>query len=206
MRFSNRKWTQINANKRWSAISERALNVPGGLVPPICMLVMLLFFSSASAETAIELFNPAAREYIVGNTGMASNLVTQALMRYPDDEKLKKLKELIEQQQQEQEQQDQQQNQDQQQEQQDQQQQKQDQQQQQEQEQQEQEQQGEQQQQPEEQEPQQAQPSEAPPQQAGEMSEEEAQQLLDAMKLNEKDQREKLRRVLGRPVQVDKDW
>ncbi len=44
------------------------------------------------------------------------------------------------------------------------------------------------------------------PQQAGEMSEEEAQQLLDAMKQNEKDQRANLRPYLGQPVQVDKDW
>ena len=43
-------------------------------------------------------------------------------------------------------------------------------------------------------------------QQAGEMSEEEAQQLLDAMKQNEKDQRKKLHPVLGRPIRVDKDW
>lgn len=48
----------------------------------------------------------------------------------------------------------------------------------------------------------------APPQpkQAGEMSKEEAQQLLDAMKQNEKDQRTNLRPYLGQPVRVDKDW
>jgi hypothetical protein len=38
------------------------------------------------------------------------------------------------------------------------------------------------------------------------MSEEEAQQLLDAMKLNEKDQRTDLRPYLGQPVRVQKDW
>ncbi len=38
------------------------------------------------------------------------------------------------------------------------------------------------------------------------MSEEEAQQLLDAMKQNEKDQRTNLRPYLGQPVRVDKDW
>ncbi len=61
----------------------------------------------------------------------------------------------------------------------------------------------EQQQEPEEQ---QSQPSQKPQQQAGEMSEEEAQQLLDAMKQNEKDQRQNLRPYLGQPIHVDKDW
>lgn len=41
---------------------------------------------------------------------------------------------------------------------------------------------------------------------AGEMNEEEARQLLDAMKRNEQDQRARLRSVLGRPVPVEKDW
>ncbi len=45
-----------------------------------------------------------------------------------------------------------------------------------------------------------------PQQEAGEMSEEEAQQLLDAMKQNEKDQRQNLRPYLGQPIRVDKDW
>ncbi len=45
-----------------------------------------------------------------------------------------------------------------------------------------------------------------PQQQAGEMSEEEAQQLLDAMKQDEQDQRANLRPYLGQPVRVNKDW
>ncbi len=139
-------------------------------------IIGALCCSSASAQTVIELFNPAAREYIHGNNSVASNLVSQALVKYPTDEKLKKLKELIEQQQQQQEQQQQEQ------------------------------QQQDQQQNPEEQDPQEAQPSQAQPHQAGEMSEEEAQQLLDAMKQNEKDQRTDLRPILGQPVRVDKDW
>ena len=162
----------------------------------ITILVLLCGFGSA--QTAMELFNPPAKEYIFGNNEVASNLVTQALAKYPDDEKLQKLKELIEQQQEQQDQQNQdQQNQDQPDESDpsdssDQEQQEQDQQQ--------------NEQQPEEQEPQEAQPSEAQPQQAGEMSEEEAQQLLDAMKQNEKDQRSDLTPYLGQPVRVDKDW
>lgn len=150
----------------------------------------------ATAQTARELFNPPAKEYIYGNNEVASNLVTQALAKYPDDEKLQKLKELIEQQQQDQQNQ---QNKNQDQEQSDES----------DSSEQQQEQQDEQEQQPEEQsqeeqEPQEAQPSQ--PQQAGEMSEEEAQQLLDAMKQNEKDQRSDLTPYLGQPVRVDKDW
>jgi type IV secretory pathway VirB10-like protein len=178
----------------------------------LCGLFIFIFSRAASAETPMELFNPAAREYIIGNTPTASNLVVRALQKYPNDEKLQKLKELIEQQQQQnqdqqnqdQQNQDQQnqdqQNQDQQnQEQQNQEQQNQDQQNQEEQQNQEQEQSGEE-------KPQEAQPSQAQPQLAGQMSEEEAKQLLDAMKLNEKDQRTDLRPILGRPVRVDKDW
>lgn len=46
----------------------------------------------------------------------------------------------------------------------------------------------------------------AQPRQPGEMSREEAQQLLDAMKQNEQDQRTNLTPFLGGPVQVEKDW
>lgn len=50
----------------------------------------------------------------------------------------------------------------------------------------------------------QQQPSE--PRQAGEMSKEEARQLLDAMKQNEQDQRANLTPFLGGPIRVEKDW
>ncbi len=205
MKIFNRQWTRNDANGTERA--SRSFKQAGRL---LCIPALLLC-GSASAQTAMELFNPAAREYIVGNTAVASNLVSSALTKYPDDEKLQKLKELIEQQQEQQDQN--QQNQDQQnQDQQNQDQQSQDQQNQNQQDQQqdqsdEQKQQEEQQpsQEEQEQEPQQAQPSQAQ-QQAGEMSEEEAQQLLDSMKLNEKDQRTDLRPFLGQPVKVDKDW
>lgn len=173
------------------------------------LLILLICLAGvAAAQTAREMFNPPAKEYILGNNAAASNLVTQALSKYPDNEQLQKLKELIEQQQQDQQNQDQQnqdqQNQDQQnQDQQNQDQQNQDQQNEDQQNQDQQEQEP-QEQEPQKQEPQEAQPSQ--PQQAGEMSEEEAQQLLDAMKQNEKDQRTDLRPILGQPVRVDKDW
>jgi len=50
------------------------------------------------------------------------------------------------------------------------------------------------------------QPQPSQPQQAGEMSKEEARQLLDAMKQDEQDQRANLKPFLGGPVRVEKDW
>ncbi|MEI7851022.1 MAG: VWA domain-containing protein [Kiritimatiellales bacterium] len=50
------------------------------------------------------------------------------------------------------------------------------------------------------------QPQPSRPQQAGEMSEQEAQQLLDAMKQDEQDRRANLKPFLGGPVRVEKDW
>jgi DNA primase len=212
MNIFNHKWTRMNANKAGRAsrpffacgVSAGGRKQAGRLL----YITALLATGSVSAETAMELFNPAAREYIVGNTPIASNLVAQALEQYPTDEKLQKLKELIEQQdQQNQQNQDQQQDQQNQQNQQDQQNQDQSDQTDQQQEEQEQNQnQNQNQEQEQEQEPQEAQPSPAQPHQAGEMSEEEAQQLLDSMKMNEKDQRTDLRPILGPPVRVDKDW
>jgi hypothetical protein len=156
------------------------------------ILICIALYAAASAQTSEQLFNPAAKEYIYGNTPAASNLVEQALVKFPEDEKLLKLKKLIEEQKQNQDQQNQ--NNQNQQDQKNQEQQKQDQQQ--------------DQTDPSDQtdqEPQQRQPS-AAPQQAGEMSEEEAKQLLDAMKQDEQDQRANLTPYLGAPVQVEKDW
>jgi Ca-activated chloride channel family protein len=50
------------------------------------------------------------------------------------------------------------------------------------------------------------QPQASQPRQGGEMSKEEAQQLLDAMKQDEQDQRTNLKPFLGGPVRVEKDW
>jgi len=177
-------------------------------------LIFAALCAGASAQTARQLFNPAAREYIHGNSPAASNLVEQARIKFPDDEKLHKLKKLIEEQQKQQQQNPNQKNQDQQN---------------QDQDQPNEDQQNKEQkksdpsdssgksdpsdeQDPSEKTPEQnaAQnehpPESAPAQQAGKMSQEEAQQLLDAMKQNEKDQRTDLRPYLGQPVRVDKDW
>jgi Ca-activated chloride channel family protein len=142
-------------------------------------------------------FHPAASLYIQGNMAGASNLLARGLAEFPDDGKLKRLKELLENQQQDQEQQnqDQQQNDQQQdQEQQDQQQNEQD---------QEQQDQNDPQQDPADQQEQQQPPE---PQRAEQMSQDEAERLLDAMKQEEKNKRLELHPVMGRPVKVDKDW
>ena len=164
----------------------------------LSILVLILLCGTAAAQTARQLFNPAAREYILGNTPVASNLVVNALAKYPDDEKLQKLKELIEQQ----EEQNDQKNQDQQNQDQDQQ----DQQDPQDPDDQNQPDQKDQQDPEPDDEPQDQQAPPAPQQPAGEMNKEEAEQLLDAMKQNEKDQRSDLRPHLGPAVRVNKDW
>ncbi len=139
-------------------------------------------------------FHPAASMYIQGEMAGASNLVVKGLTLYPDDGKLKRLKELLDQQQEQEQNQDQQ-NQDQQQNQDDQEQQDQNQEQ--------------QQQDPEDQneEPQANEPQqESEPPSAEKMSEDEAEQLLDAMRQEEQNKRMQLHPVHGRPVKVDKDW
>jgi outer membrane biosynthesis protein TonB len=131
-------------------------------------------------------FHPAASLYIQGNMAGASNLVARGLAEFPDDGKLKRLKELLENQQEDQQKQDQEQQEDQEQDQKQQDQEAQDQEPQDQQ-------QNDQQQQPE-------------PQRAEQMSQDEAERLLDAMKQEEKNKRLELHPVMGRPVNVDKDW
>jgi len=138
-------------------------------------------------------FHPAASLYIHGDTTSASNLVATGLSFFPEDGKLLRLKELLEQQEQQQNQDDQQQNQDQQQD-----EQQQDQQEQENQDQQQDEQNQEQQEQQQEQLPE--------PPSAEQMSEDEARQLLDAMRQEEQNKRLQLHPLMGTPVKVDKDW
>ena len=130
-------------------------------------------------------FHPAASMFIHGDSAGASNLVATGLSFFPENGKLLRLKELLEQEQeQEQENQDdQQQNQEQQQ---NDQQQNQD--------------ENNQENQP----PPEPQPPE--PQNAEQMSADEAEQLLDAMKQEEQNKRMQLHPVFGAPVKVDKDW
>jgi outer membrane biosynthesis protein TonB len=145
---------------------------------------------AANPEADSTYFHPAASFFIQGNTAGASNLVARGLAEFPDDGKLKRLKELLEnKQQQDQQKNDQQQDQEQQDQQQDQEQQDQN--------------QNDPQQDPADQQDQQQQPE---PQRAEQMSQDEAERLLDAMKQEEKNKRLELHPVMGRPVQVDKDW
>ena len=160
------------------------------------IFILSLIAASAPADTAavdVQYFHPAASLYIQGDSAGASNLVVRGLSLHPDDGKLKRLKELLDQQQeQEQENQDdQQQDQDQQQD--DQQQNEPN-----------QENQNQEQNQDQNQEQQQEQPPE--PQSAEQMSEDEAKQLMDAMRQEEQNKRLQLHPVMGAPVKVDKDW
>jgi hypothetical protein len=158
------------------------------------LVPILIFCAVASVGLANEVdsdatyFHPAASFYIHGDTTSASNLVAQGLALFPEDGKLLRLKELLEQQsEQEQNQQDQNQQQNQQ-----------DQQDESEQDQEEDSEQDQQQQTQD--------PSEAQPPQAEQMSKDEAEQLLDAMRQEEQNKRLQLHPVLGAPVDVEKDW
>lgn len=153
-----------------------------------CLLAATSFAEEGEVDIDATYFHPAASFYIHGDTTSASNLVVRGLSLFPDDGKLLRLKELLEQQQeQQQNEDDQQQDQDQQQD--DQQEDQQDQQDQNQEEQQ----QDQQDQQPE-------------PPSAEEMSADEAEQLLDAMRQEEQNKRLQLHPVMGVPVNVDKDW
>ena len=147
----------------------------------ILLIGTLLGTSAARAdETDIDAtyFHPAASHYIHGDSTSASNLVVKGLSLFPEDGKLKRLKELLDQQQEQEQNQD---NQDQQQD--------------------------HQEDQPQnEQNDQQDQPQQPEPPSAEQMSEDEAKQLLDAMRQEEQNKRLQLHPVMGAPVKVDKDW
>ncbi len=174
-------------------------------------------FGQEAMEAAVDIdttyFHPAASMYIQGNASGASNLVHQGLAEFPDNGKLLRLKELLDQQQEQQQNQDQnndQQNQDQnQQDQQDQEpnkdQQNQDQQNDQNQDQ-NQDQKNQNEQDPQDQQNQDQQQQQAEPPRAEEMSRDEAERLMDAMKQDEETKRLMLQPVRGAPVKVDKDW
>jgi hypothetical protein len=160
------------------------------------LVPILIIFAVASVGIATEVdsdatyFHPAASYYIHGNTAGASNLVAQGLALFPEDGKLLRLKELLDQQS-EQEQNQQQENQ------QDQNEQDPDQDEQEESEQEESE---------EDQQQQDQNPSDTQPPQAEQMSKDEAEQLLDAMRQEEQNKRLQLHPVMGAPVNVEKDW
>ena len=158
----------------------------------LIMGTLAIVASANETDVDASYFHPAASLYIHGDATSASNLVATGLSLFPEDGKLLRLKELLEQQQEQQQNQDDQQDQDQQQD--DQQQDQQD----QEQDQQDQDQ--EQQDEPQEQ------PQQPEPPSAEQMSADEAEQLLDAMRQEEQNKRLQLHPVMGAPVNVEKDW
>ena len=186
----------------------------------LSILSLSLFVASASmAQTNVasdaEFFHPAASQFIQGDSTSSSNLVARGLSIEPDNAKLLRLKQLLEQQEQDkkdQEQQDEQDKKDQEeqdkkdQQEKDDQQKKDDQQQKDQDEKQDQEQKEQDQQEPQENGEENAdQPPPQPPR-PEQMTPDEAQQLLDAMKQEEKHKRSQLRPIHGSPIQVDKDW
>jgi Ca-activated chloride channel family protein len=173
----------------------------------ISLSVLLLAWQKTGAQLAPaqDFFNGGAQLYISNNIPAALSRVQTGLQLYPDDEKLKKLEQLLKQQQQQQQQKNQQQ-QNQQSQQNSQQQQKQDQQKQEEQKKQEQQKQQQQQQQSSAQKKEGDKQEEAQPVQAGQMTPEEAKRLLDAQKDNEQLLRmkpEEKPRDMSHPV---RDW
>ena len=179
-------------------------------LPALALAGLALLASAtvlAEREDAAQYFNRGANQYIDDQLEEARQTVEQGLQVHPGDQRLEELKKLLEQQeqqdqqkqdQQEQQKQDQQQNEDQKDQDQDKnEQEKQD---QQKQDQQEKEQEKNQDQQEQQEQDREEQPS------PDQISREEAEMLLDAMKQDEKAQREKMRIMLGRPQDVEKDW
>ena len=170
----------------------------------ITTTILILGFAAAVLAEPVDVdsafFHPAASMYIHGDATSASNLVAQGLSIFPEDGKLLRLKELLEQQEEQKQNED-----------------NQDQQNQQDQNQDEQEQNKDEQDQNKENPPQdeqqddqkQEQDEQAPepePPRAEQMSQDEAERLLDAMKQEEENKRLQMHPVMGRPVKVDKDW
>jgi outer membrane biosynthesis protein TonB len=74
---------------------------------PVSLSLLLLTLSGAWAQPADEFFHGGAQRYLTNDVPGALEVVTNGLQRFPDDAKLKKLYELLNQQQQQQEQKDQ---------------------------------------------------------------------------------------------------
>ncbi len=159
------------------------------------LIFMLIPFLSL-ANVDHDYFHPAASAFIHGDTTTASNRVERGLQRYPNEPKLTRLKKLLEQQEQQPDSEDPSQN---------------------------------QQDQSQESDSSQQQtdtndPSEPSPEtpsqsdekktsgsppsmpQAEEMSPEEAQRLLDAMRQDEENKRSQLKPIMGAPFNVERDW
>ena len=75
------------------------------LRPHISLSLLLLTLPAAFSQTADDFFNGGAQSYISNNIPNALEVVTNGLQRFPENEKLKKLYELLNQKQQQQNQQ-----------------------------------------------------------------------------------------------------
>ena len=162
--------------------------------------ILILFCATTLLAEEVDIeaiyFHPAASHYIHGDSTSASNLVSTGLSLFPEDGKLLRLKELLDQEQEKKEQkkQEQEENKDNQ-----------------EKDENKDQQQNEKKQDPEKNDPQENQQppedSQRPePPSAEQMSQDEAEQLLDAMKQEEENKRLQLHPIMGAPVNVDKDW
>jgi membrane protein involved in colicin uptake len=72
---------------------------------PLSLSLLALTLWGASAQTAGDFFHGGAQSYLSNNIPAALEVVTNGLQRFPDDEKLQKLYELLNQQQQQQQEQ-----------------------------------------------------------------------------------------------------
>jgi len=72
---------------------------------PVSLSLLLLTLSGAWAQPADEFFHGGAQRYLTNDVPGALEVVTNGLQRFPDDAKLKKLYELLNQQQQQQQEQ-----------------------------------------------------------------------------------------------------
>jgi len=71
------------------------------LLPALTSISLLLLANRpACAQSALDYFNTGAQFYISNNVPTAKSIVDQGLKAYPDDDKLQKLKKLLDQQQQ----------------------------------------------------------------------------------------------------------
>ncbi|MFL2860511.1 MAG: hypothetical protein ACJZ85_03120 [Pontiellaceae bacterium] len=161
------------------------------------IFMLIPFLSLASVDH--DYFHPAASAFIHGDTATASNKVARGLQRYPNEPKLMRLKKLLEQQQQEEQQPDSEepsQNQQDPSQESDSSQQESD---------------TNDQPEPSPETPSQSEENEtseepSPTLHAEEMSPEEAQRLLDAMRQDEENKRSQLRPIMGTPFNVERDW
>jgi outer membrane biosynthesis protein TonB len=69
-------------------------------IPAASLSLLLLTMPGVWAQTADDFFHGGAQEYLSNNIAGAKTTVTNGLLRYPEDKKLKKLYELLNQQQQ----------------------------------------------------------------------------------------------------------